>query len=58
MLLWRVVFSKATRRQHDNFAFGPWHPNKQVVEAWAAWFTQLGHAVSIEDNRGSGKPAF
>jgi hypothetical protein len=55
MILWRVVFSKTARRHRDTFAFGPWHPDKKVVENWAAWFRQLGHPVSVEDNRGMGR---
>lgn len=51
MVLWRVVFSKTARRNRDTFACGPWHPDKLVVEGWAAWFRQLGHVVTVEDNR-------
>jgi len=56
MVLWRVVFTQTSRRQRDSFASGPWHPDRSVVEAWAAWFRQLGHVVSVEDNRGVGRP--
>jgi hypothetical protein len=55
MVLWRVVFASSTRRQRDTFASGPWHPDRSVVEAWAVWFRKLGHTVSVEDNRASGR---
>ena len=52
MTLWRVIFSKNSRRIRDPFTCGPWHPDRSVVEAWAAWFTKIGHNAGIEDNRG------
>jgi len=50
MVLWRIVFGTAAYRRHDPFFCGPWHPEREHIEAWAAWFRQRGTPVTVQSN--------
>lgn len=63
MVLWRVVFGQRVREPANLWA-GPWHPSRDHVERWAAWFRALGQDAQVQSSseggaslRDRGRPA-
>jgi len=55
-VLWRVVFGQRVR-EPANLSAGPWHPDKDHVERWAAWFRSLGQDAQVQSsNDGGARP--
>jgi hypothetical protein len=52
-VLWRVVFGQRVREPANLWA-GPWHPSKDHVERWAAWFRGLGQDAQVQSSSDSG----
>lgn len=52
-VIFRVVFGMPGPRKATS-DFGPWHPDKQLVERWAQFFRERGHDVAVES---SGRPS-
>ncbi len=50
-LLWRVVYNGQTNRMGGGWDAGPWHPDRDRVEHFAAWLRTLGHHVEVQNNR-------
>ena len=54
-ILWRVVYNAQTNRLGSGWDAGPWHPDRQRVERFAAWLRGLGHCVEVQNN-GASRP--
>ena len=52
-MLWRVVFSQGAKHL-DNFTAGPWHPDRDHVERWAAWLRAHGQHAQVQSSTESG----
>jgi hypothetical protein len=48
-VLWRVVYGRGSKVL-TNFAAGPWHPDKEHVEHWAAWLRVHGQDVQVQSS--------
>lgn len=52
-VLWRVVFGSRVREPANLWA-GPWHPDKDHIERWAAWFRAQGQDAQVQSSRQDG----
>jgi len=52
-VLWRVVFGQRVREPANLWA-GPWHPSKDQVERWAAWFRAQGQDAHVQSSHDIG----
>lgn len=52
-MLWRVVFGQRVREPANLWA-GPWHPSKDHVERWAAWFRAQGQDAQVQSSNDFG----
>ncbi|AKJ27201.1 hypothetical protein AAW51_0510 [Caldimonas brevitalea] len=51
--LWRVVFTELSPR--GNVAcLGPWHPERERVEAWVVWFRARGMHAVLQSSEAAG----
>lgn len=50
-LLWRVVYNALDNRRKSPWDAGPWHPDRERVERFAAWLRRLGHHAEVQHNQ-------
>jgi hypothetical protein len=48
-VLWRVVYGQGSKAL-TNFSAGPWHPDKEHIERWAAWLRGQGQEAQVQSS--------